>query len=137
DAHRLEARLVADGLSEYSDDGLPRQVAPLRAAGHGFDGSWVRFGAEPAGANDPRARWRFELYDTAGFWHGVAPVDDVRGPAPRAVRVALRSTGTVIGRIATARSEGMHAALHESSADGPVLAWDELDARGTFELRWM
>jgi RNA polymerase sigma factor (sigma-70 family) len=146
----LDARLVASGRTELLDDGLTRQVAPVRAqpAGNTHRGPWVRFGAVPAGADAPSARWTLEVRDGAGFVFGTAALPDVLGAAIHDVRVPLAPTGTVRGVVTGIDAEQRAAValvLHsgevtsdEALVDGATMRVSgDLPLDGRFDLRWL
>ncbi|MEZ6014862.1 MAG: sigma-70 family RNA polymerase sigma factor [Planctomycetota bacterium] len=161
DLDELEARLVSTGLSEYRDDGNERPIAPIRrptrAAQHaGVSGPataiaelpWVRFGVTPKGADDPRATWRLEVRDRAGYWFGAVELDALDAHSAHPVDVRLSPSGVVAGSIdvgAEGPPTDVLLALYIGhvddvggmSARAPFVAWTALDAEGRFELRWV
>ncbi len=136
----LEGRLTADGLSEFTEDALPRELAPLRTPAAGDLHPWLRFAGLPRGSNVSGAAWRLEVRDETGFAWGSARLDDpVPLDVPR-VEVELRATSVLTGRIEGVTAVDLRKAvvsLHRRDDPERVVAWTRLDDDGRYALLWI
>ena len=136
----LEGLLTADGLSEFADDALPRQLAPLRAPTDGDVHPWLRFAELPRGLDVAGAEWRLEVRDQTGFAWGSARLDDPVPLAAPLVEVELGATSVLAGRVEGAAPEELDKAvvsLYRRDDPERVVAWTRLDVEGHFALRWV
>lgn len=92
----LTARLFASGLSPYLDDGRVRPLAPVRGT---LDAPWVRFGAPPDGADDPRAQWTLAVASADGLWAGAVRVADVTVGTAEPVELSLARMSALEGTL--------------------------------------